>query len=138
MNAPRGYAACMAPYNQADDIEALCRCVGQLFRLAVAGKSGGQMSRAAAAAGLSVPQAAQFMDGSLVLPARQSVAFANAVLEQSREQQARYLQVIRTPHSGSGNQLRAGTNLTQAAADAAAAAEERDAEPAARRLRRAQ
>src|SRR5258708_30525069 len=126
----------MAPYNQADDIEALPHAVAQLFRLAVPGLTPVTLSRAGAAAGLSASEAAELLDGLLVLPARQSVALVNAFLEEARVRQPSYLTSMRQPH---GRVLRAGTNLTQAAADAAAAAEERDAEPERpRRLRRAQ
>src|SRR5258706_14274583 len=87
----------MAPPNQSDDIESLCRAVAQLFRMAMgqAGKSPAMLSRSAAAAGLSQAQSIAFMGGALVLPARQSVAFVNAGLEEGRARGAAEFRPLR-------------------------------------------
>src|SRR5260221_721015 len=92
----------MAPsVNLSDDGAELSRGVGQLFRLAKVASAPSYLAGAAAAAGLSVGQAMQFMDGSLLLPPRQSVAFANACLEQQRASRVSYAAQLRQPHGGS-------------------------------------
>src|ERR1035437_6600971 len=92
----------MAAYNQADDIAELSRCVAQLFRLAMGGRPVRDLAGAAAAAGLSVDQARQFVRGELQLPPRQSVSFANAMLEQARVAQVGYMDQLRQGHAGGG------------------------------------
>lgn len=86
----------MAPsVNLSDDVAELSRAVAQLFRLALAGQSPARLGKAAAAAGLSAAMAQQFMAGLVVLPPRQGVVFANAVLDEARGRQAGYLATIR-------------------------------------------
>jgi hypothetical protein len=96
----------MAPVvSLADDVERLSVALAALARVALAGKLQlGQLAKPAAAAGLSASEAAAFMRGEVVLPSRQSVAFISAVLEQSRAQQANYMEQLRKPHSGSNSQ----------------------------------
>jgi hypothetical protein len=91
----------MAPsVNLSDDVAAMSQCIGQLFRLAVAGRSPSQLEKAAAAAGLPAAQAGAFVRGEILLPPRQTITFASAVLEQARQQHAAYQAQIRQPHAG--------------------------------------
>jgi hypothetical protein len=95
----------MAPsVNLADDVAELSRAVGQLARIALTGRSLSQMEKSAAAAGLSAEQARMFWRGETLLPPRQSVALANAVLEQARAGQVNYWAQLRKPHAGSDSE----------------------------------
>jgi hypothetical protein len=97
----------MAPQvSLADDVAELSRAVGQLARLALAGRPPGQVEKAAAAAGLAAGQARAFLRGEDLLPPRQSVVFVNAVLEQARQQQVSYMTTLRAGHAG-GDAMRA-------------------------------
>ncbi len=87
----------MAPsVNLSDDIAELSRCVAQLFRLLITVPAG-TIEGPAAAAGLSVAQAVQFTSGMVVLPPRQSITFANAILERSRASHASHMTLLRQP-----------------------------------------
>jgi hypothetical protein len=93
----------MAPQvSLADDIERLSACVAALARALLAGKvTGPRLDRAAAAAGLSAPEAAAFLRGEAVLPSRQSVALVAAVLEQDRLSAVSYMDQLKRGHAGS-------------------------------------
>ena len=92
----------MAPsVNLSDDVAELSRCVAQLARMALAGRPRVQLEKAAPAAGLSAEQAGAFMRGEILLPPRQSVSLANALMEQERAAGQRYMEQLRQGHAGS-------------------------------------